>query len=126
MLWGGVPASRTAVLTDFLKKLTKNAKTGFEHLYLEHFCVPETMVASVSAQTAVLTDFRKKHPAKPLTKIEGAAAARVCVFASHTTHDMKILCQHHSKCWQSPYKTTYECFFFCILCVEVIPLHIGK
>ena len=29
-------------------------------MYLEHFCVPKTMVASVSAQTAVLTDFLKK------------------------------------------------------------------
>ena len=30
-------------------------------MYPEHFCVPKTMVASVSAQTPVLTNFLKKH-----------------------------------------------------------------
>ena len=47
-------------------------------MYPEHFCVPKTMVASVSAQTPVLTDFlknvfsdvtRKQKRRLPLTSI---------------------------------------------------------
>ena len=36
---------------------TKKTKNVFEPMYPEHFCVPKTMVASVSAQTLALTDF---------------------------------------------------------------------
>ena len=58
---GGFPSSSTAVFSDFVTKLTKNSKNGFEPMYPEHFCVPKTMVDSVSAQTPVLTDVLKKH-----------------------------------------------------------------
>jgi len=51
-------------LTDFLKKKPTNATNGFEPMYPEHFCVPKTMMVSVSAQTAVLTDFLKNNPRK--------------------------------------------------------------
>ena len=33
-------------------------------MYPEHFCVPKTMVASVSAQTPVLADFLKNALAR--------------------------------------------------------------
>ena len=61
---GGLPSSGTAVLNDLLNKKTKKPKNGFEPMYPEHFCVPKTMVTSVSAQTPVFTDFLKKHPNK--------------------------------------------------------------
>ena len=41
-------------------------------MYPEHFCVPNTMVASVSAPTSVLTDFLKKHVFKDMLAREEA------------------------------------------------------
>ena len=64
MLWGASRRSLRPFWPISCKNRTKNPKNGFEPMYTEHFWMPKTMVASVSAQTAVLTDFLKNNPRK--------------------------------------------------------------
>ena len=52
------PGARKTQKTKKLRKPSQEkAKNGFAPMYPEHFCVPQTMVASVSAQTPILADF---------------------------------------------------------------------